>query len=446
MTSPLFRVESCCQMPTFAFGRINGQTLAVRAQEVGDRIVPGEGREVFGWIDLYDPRTGRKIRRFEGNGLPDGLALSPDGRVLAGAGLSEGKPIITLWEVASGRLIGRIDTLPNAPPRPLAFMPDGKVLMSCVSWWQSESKYDDLPGRPEESAIYLWEVATGKEVRRIGMGKTRITEAVLAPDGKALATGMADKTIRLWDLATGREIRQFGGANVETRHLAFSPDGTRLASTETRWMDPANFREGPLTVPIHIWETATGHELRQWETDNGSEVCFSPDGTTLATVGRQVVRFWEVASGKEIRPQSRGHQSAIGDAAFTPDGRSIVTVGHDRTIRFWDPATGKEICQLERCEASLQFVAFSADGKTMATGYGDQPTRLWDVASGRILRRFQLPGKVDNQFVSCADLSPDGKTLATSADDGVLFWDTATGDVRLAWPSLRLYPNSSPSL
>ena len=109
----------------------------------------------------------------------------------------------------------------------------------------------------------------------------------------------------------------------------------------------------------------------------------APDGATLATVGRQVIRFWEVASGHEIQPQSGGQHSAIGAAVFTPDGRSIVTVGHDRTIRFWDLAAGKEIRQLERCEASLQFVAFSADGKTMSTGYGDQPTRLWDVASGR---------------------------------------------------------------
>jgi WD40 repeat protein len=324
-------------------------------------------------------------------------------------------------------------------------LPDGKVLFSCVSW------RDESPGRPDESVIYLWDVATGTEIRHTGMGKSRISEAILAPDGKTVATSAKDKTVRLWDFASGREVRRFGAADVETRHLAFSPDGTKLASTEVRWMDPAQFGEGPYTTPIHIWETATGRELRQWQTDNGSQVCFSPDGTTLASVGRQVIRLWDMANGQEIQPQSAGHHSAIGDAAFSPDGRSVVTVGHDRTIRFWDPSSGKVIRQLEKSDASLGFVAFLRNCIWMASGYGRQPTRLWDVASGRELHRFQLPGEPDHSFISCADLSPDGKTLATSADDGVILWDTATGQRRagvakspvLAW-RFRPMAKSSP--
>ena len=408
----------------FAYSN-DGRSLAAKAVEIGDEIVPGEGHEVFDWTDLYDPATGRKIRRFEGNGMSDGLAFSPDGQVLAGAGHLDEKPVITLWDVMSGRVSRRIVPPPNAVTRPLAFLPNGKVLFSRVSWQDNQS------GQPDDSALYLWDVAAGREIRHVGMGKARISDAILAPDGKTVATSASDKSVRLWDLANGREIRRFGGANVETRHLAFSPDGTKLASTEAKWMDSASFGEGPLTMPIHIWDTATGRELRHWEMDNGSLVCFSPDGKTLASVGRQVIRLWEVASGREIRPQTAAHHAEIGDAAFMPDGRSIVTVGHDREVHFWDADTGREIRQLDRSDASLDFVTLSSDGKTMATGCGEQPTRLWDVASGRELRRFQMPGKPDGRFVACADLSPDGKTLATSADDGVILWDTATGNGRV---------------
>jgi WD40 repeat protein len=55
------------------------------------------------------------------------------------------------------------------------------------------------------------------------------------------------------------------------------------------------------------------------------------------------------------------------------------------------------------------------------------------VARARELRQFQTPGKVSDTSVECADLSPDGKTLATSvprAGDGMLFWDTVTGERR----------------
>ncbi len=115
-----------------------------------------------------------------------------------------------------------------------------------------------------------------------------------------------------------------------------------------------------------------------------------------------------------------------------------MTVGHDRTIRFWDPATGKEIRQFEAGDVGIRFAALSADGKTLATGGGFQPTRLWDVASGRELRRFQMPGKIRDTLVECADLSPDGKTLAASVSDGVIFWDTATGERRAGVAKSRI--------
>ncbi len=397
----------------------DGRSLAVQAD--------------FG-TGLYDVTTGRLIRQFAGKGPPHCLAFSTDGQRFAAGHYDENqKEVITLWDVASGRVIRHIDCPPSAVA--LAFVPDGKILIS-VAFEQRPER--PRPGRrtppapqSEESAIHLWDVATGKEVRRIAMGNTRVNRAVLAPDGNTLATSATDKTVRLWDVATGQEIRRFGTGDAEPQGLAFSRDGRKLAATEAVGPDfPTPGESLPLIGPIQVWETATGRELGRWETDYGSLACtFSPDGGTLATAGGHVLRLWDVASHRELEPQS-GHRSSIRDAAFAPDGRSIVTVGQDRTIRFWDPATGREIRQFAKSGDGLGFASFSADGKTLATGYGFESTRLWDVASGRELRRFQLPGKLDNRFVSCAELAPDGTTLAASANDGVIFWDTATGTRR----------------
>ena len=63
----------------------DGQSRGRPGPEVRDEIVSGEGREVYSWTNLYDARTGREIRRFEGNGTANCLAFSPDGQVLAGA-------------------------------------------------------------------------------------------------------------------------------------------------------------------------------------------------------------------------------------------------------------------------------------------------------------------------------------------------------------------------
>jgi RNA polymerase sigma factor (sigma-70 family) len=425
----------------------DGQSIAVQALEAQDLSGAQKSRRILPVMSLYDPRSGRQIRRFEGDGTASCLAFTPDAKLLAGAIQSGPKFNITLWEVSSGRILRSMGDC-AAGAITLAFSAESNVLITCVPCVRDETPRQrqqlvaaGQSPQPEESLIQLWDVATGKEIRRISLGKSRINDAALTPDGKTMATAGNDKTIRLWDIATGRELRSFPRGEAMPFGIAFSPDGTKMVCTEG--LDPEFPTVGtfsPLTAQIHLWETVTGQELGHWEIDSSSRVCFSWDGKTLATAGGQVIRLWDVASGQELRPRM-GHHSPVGDAAFTSNGRSIVTVGNDRTIRLWDTQTGVETRQLNGSDDALRFAALSADGKTLAAGYGFQPTRLWDVASGRQIRQFQLPGKPEAQFVSCADLSPDGKTLAVANDDRVIFWDTASGDRRAGKAESTIAPS-----
>jgi WD40 repeat protein len=224
----------------------NGQSLAV------------QGNFRTSLTNLYDSKSGREIRRFDGKGTANCLAFSPDGKVLAGGLHDDGKPLITLWEVASGRVIRNINSLTTTLS--LAFLSDGKVLISSATESGGERtrprRGTQQPPQSEESSIQFWDVATGKEIKRIRMEKTRIKQAVLAPNGKTLATAATDKTIRLWDLSTGQELRRFEGGGGDPGHITFSPDGLKLASSE-RFDSPNFWEDTPLTTPIHVWETAT---------------------------------------------------------------------------------------------------------------------------------------------------------------------------------------------
>jgi WD40 repeat protein len=58
----------------------------------------------------------------------------------------------------------------------------------------------------------------------------RITSVALSPDGRRLVSGSDDKTIRVWDVQTGRELKRFTGHTDVVTCVALSPDGRWVLS------------------------------------------------------------------------------------------------------------------------------------------------------------------------------------------------------------------------
>ena len=66
-----------------------------------------------------------------------------------------------------------------------------------------------------------------------------------------------------------------------------------------------------------------------------------------------------------IRPMDLRDNRPRNALALSPDGKSLVTAGADRTVKFWDPVTGQERLTRTGTRAILGL-AFAPDNRTLA--------------------------------------------------------------------------------
>jgi WD40 repeat protein len=174
---------------------------------------------------------------------------------------------------------------------------------------------------------------------------------------------------------------------------------------------------------IQFWDRKTRKQLREIKPARPiTGFAFSPDGKTLATVGQEnLVRLWSVKDGKETG-QIKGHKGTVRAVAFGPSN-TLVTGGNDHTVRLWQVKEGKELRRLQGHRNAVFTVAMSADGKKVASCSVDGTTRIWDAATGKELRRWT--GNASELV-----FSPDGATL-TSVSPFSTAWmlDVASGRV-----------------
>src|SRR5262245_22998090 len=90
---------------------------------------------------------------------------------------------------------------------------------------------------------------------------------------------------------------------------------------------------------------------------DGGHPIFSPDGRLLLTYG-DTPMLWDVATGRLIR-RFLGHQAGITGAAFSHDGRLLVTGSHDKTLKLWDVATGQFVRTVAKLPGPVFGMSYS---------------------------------------------------------------------------------------
>lgn len=317
-----------------------------------------------------------------------------------------------------------------------AFLPGGKTLVSAGADW----------------TIRIWDVADGKELRRLThadsivmawpharASRQYLLHAALSADGKLLATGLNyGRSVALWDPAAGKELRTFnipasGGIN----NLAVSPDGKTVAV-------------GSTDSVVRLYASATGKEIRtlaefdrqgrnRFALFSSAKMSYSPDGKQLVVFGMEIdngnskraLNVWDVAGGKVqyCIDADANHVDSASTSVFSPNSKMLAWATKSGDITLADSATGKVRKTIKSGIPRLGRIAFSPDGKSvLGCGIHDGVIGIWDTESGKELRmigKAETPEVMraritDTQYsIAALAVSPDGKK-ALCLDDNIV--------------------------
>jgi RNA polymerase sigma factor (sigma-70 family) len=336
------------------------------------------------------------------------------------------------------------------------YMPDGQQLITAST----------------DSHIRIWDVRTGKEVRKFPsypkasdfsyeLGPHAIV--ALSPDARTIA-GASNLGMKLWDVEKGSEKASIDFKREPfPRALVFSADGKSLFGAAVLGEGEGGFflklraKGGNKGLRITQWDAASGKEIRRferkasagWDVSGGTindipslSIATSSDGKLLAAgaVESKDLKFtgiacvWDIQTGKEIA-QLKTDGGIRGALIFAPDNKSLAWV-EEATIRLWDVASGKELRSFEAAPTGIVTLQLTPDGKMLACRCLDQALYLWDAANGKLLRHIgERVAKPQSHSIGTAlsglentlAFAPDGKTVAIGGKHLVRFWDISTG-------------------
>lgn len=112
----------------------------------------------------------------------------------------------------------------------------------------------------------------------------------------------------------------------------------------------------------------------------------------------------------------RPHTASVTALAFSPDGQTLASVSHDRTVKAWE-VTGLA-CQSLRWEQvaagyDVNHCQYSPDGRELFTGGSSGHIQVWAAKTGKLLRQYDPPsGRAAFTSVFAFVLSRTGQEIA----------------------------------
>jgi WD40 repeat protein len=385
----------------------NGRMLVVD----NGRIISGETRlhrerPVYDIADRANP-VQMEIKDLSTEG---DFAFSPDGSKLA----------VTV----SGRIFSTV-TIFDVTPVPLGKAPRDLTPPSIPPYHPSPPPMPTFEPDP-------WDTDYQEPTERMNGLRGYANTLAFSSKGNLVAAADQFGTAMVWDRTSVWDASQYY-TKVQARHpitaVSFDPDARILLTMDTSgtarlWsLAPPGAPEplDTLTGPVNIQRTV-----------------FSLDGRSLiAAASNGTARTWNITSPRHpIRGADLTlHNEELRAVAFSPDRRTVVTVGSSSgKVTIADASRPAQRTLLTTLPWSWgEGLVFSPDGRTLLVHPDPLHVLMWDVSDRA--RPTYLGTMTGTDFAGTMTFSPDGRTLAmVTTDSRITLWNMAnrSAPVRIA--------------
>jgi WD40 repeat protein len=315
---------------------------------------------------------------------PIGLAWSPDGKLLAAAGVSGP---ITLFSGRDGALQG------NLP---------GHTLGTMAISWHKDSRL--LASVGQDGKVRLWDTKTGRQTSEMAGGASWVERVAFSPAGDWLVSA-AGRKLRLWN-ASGELKYEYPDANSTITDIKWRHDGKQFAISAYNGVvlyDPTK------AEPLNRFEWQGSTLTLEW----------SPDGKHIATGDQDsTVHFWIADTGQDL--QMWGYETKVLELAWSSNSRYLATGGGTQAV-IWDcsgkgPENTKPI-MVEGHRHLIKHLKFQRRGRLLASGGNDGLLAIWKIEKKKPV---MLADAVFKTPIAGLAWSPNDRYIAVSDESGIL--------------------------
>ncbi len=324
-------------------------------------------------------------------------------------------PSLTHYAWADGD--GAIRLARMGDERPTALLPPVGLPVSWIALspdgQYAAAQYDGT----NEHRFVLWD---GRAEKKLLSRTNQLQPNALdfSKDSSKAAVGFSHGQIEVFSLSEPKppvslELREVTGLSRAPTYVRLAPSGERLAESSDS------------SIFVNIWTLSSRTSTSLPHRASVSALAWSPDDNYLATASEaDELLLWDLQISRS-RELAKSISGSISELAFNPQGTLLASLGKDLTLKLWIPATGRQMNQ-PLIAAPLGRLGFSEDGRRVGYASVESGVRLWRIQDAEEYHVFQAPTEVKAPFTGLC-FSPEGRMLIAANDGGAYFWDTASG-------------------